>query len=229
MSEATTEAPPTKKASFLWIFLLIAIVLFSCFSLITVIQVFTDEVWLVPGDPDKFDPVASYAMVVDYAGADVQLTQIEALFVQQDGTLDLNASYEPSPEVRYLFYRQTRNNDAPTGTAASDAIWHRRIQVTISQPYEWVFVTSSPNDIPGVSYDLNLGMDRDREAEQLAVPFPALPAPECSFADLWSTALANHDIPDDAVATIIYDARGYNFIIQGTPINLIFDQNCAIQ
>ncbi|MGB7342373.1 MAG: hypothetical protein WBC91_25980 [Phototrophicaceae bacterium] len=229
MSDEMNPNPSNNKSAFLPIIIAIVVILFGCFTVVTVFQIFNDEVWLVPGNPDNFDPVASYAMVLDYAGADAQLTQIEALFVQQDGTLDLNASYEPAPEVRYLFYRQTRNNDAPTGTAASDAIWHRRVQITISKPYEWAFVTSQPNDDAGFSFALNLGMDRDREAEQLAVPFPALPAPECSFADFWAVALANNDMPPDAVATIIYDAIGYTFLIQGTPINLTFDQTCELQ
>lgn len=206
----------------------IALILIVIIAIITVLQIFSDEVWLVPGDPDNFDPISEYTMVLDYAGDDARLTRIEALFVKSDGTLDLNASYEPAPTVVYYFYRPTRDNNAPAGTAPSDAIWHSQVTITISQPFAWSVATQD-SDQDGFSMMLNLGMDRDRYVEVLAVAPPTLETPRCSFADFWDTAIETSEADSNAVATIIYDQTGYHFLIQGTTVNLLFDNNCELQ
>lgn len=206
------------------------LILLVIIALITVIQIFSDEVWLVPGDPDHFDPISEYSTVLEYAGEDVLLTRIEALFVKNDGTLDLNASYDPAPTVLYYFYRPTRDNNAPAGTSASDAIWHSQVTISISQPFEWSVATENPYDEEdGFSMVLNLGMDRDRYVEVLAPAPPVLDTPTCSFSDFWDTAIEEEEADSQAVATIIYEPTGYHFLIQGTQVNLLFDNDCELQ
>lgn len=224
MSEKTEVSQDKKRRSINWLILFIPL-MGACFALAIITQIFADEVWLAPGNPDAFDPIVYYEDVLDYAGDDVQFTGMFIQFVQQDGTLDLNAGYEPSPFVRYAFYRPTRENNAPTGASTNDEIWHRIVQVTISQPFEWAVVTAITND--GLSINVNLGMDRDTSIEQLAPVAEIASVPICDLSVFWDIALANANIPDDAVATIIYDATGYQFTIQGTAINLRFDPQCT--
>ena len=207
----------------------VGLMLIIIFALIIGGQILQDEVWLVPGDPDNFDPIAEYSSVLNYAGEDAQFVGLEAYFVQRDGTLDLNASYEPAPNVVYHFYRRTREtDDAPTGvSASSDSIWHRQVHITISQPFQWVFATQGAAG-DGVGFDVNLGMDRDRTIEIFEVPQSVIPAPSCSFRDFWTLAIESANADSESVATIIYDASGYHFIIQGTAINLLFNTDCEL-
>lgn len=193
------------------------------------LQVLEDEVWLVPGNPDKFDPIANYEEISSYAGENASLLQIESYYVRSDGTLDLNASYEPAPSVFYTFYRQTGtiDADAPTGVTVEDAINYRYVWVRITAPFQWTFATQGVAG-EGVGYDLNLGMDRDRSVEQVGIPEDSIPAPQCAYSELWQTALAESDADPNAVATIIYNASGYLFTITGTPISLQFDTDCTL-
>ena len=195
------------------------------FAVIIGLQVANDEVWLVPGDPNNFDPIAQYEQVRSYAGDNARLKRIEAQFVSADGTLNLNAGYEPSPRVMYDFYRITRQNNAPAGTSPQGAQWHRQIRVTVSKPFKWTFATQGAAG-DGVGFDLNLGMDRDRSVEILQNPGEAIPAPICSFRDFWVRAIEYAGADTGSVATIIYDQSGYTFLIQGTEIVLRFDQAC---
>lgn len=228
--EIKQENEESSRSGCIAIIIAIALILPVIIALITVIQIFADEVWLVPGDPDNFDPISEYSTVLEYAGDDALLTRIEALFVNSNGTLDLNASYEPAPKTLYYFYRPTRDNNAPTGTSASDAIWHNQIIVTISQPFEWSVATENPYDEEdGFSMVLNLGMDRDRYVEVLAPAPPILETPSCSFVDFWDIAIETREASSEAVATIIYDSTGYQFLIQGTQLNLLFDNDCELQ
>lgn len=207
------------------VLLVIIPLLLLIFGVIIGLQVAEDEVWLVPGDPNNFDPIANYAAVAEYAGENAQLTRIEAHFVKSDGTLNLNAGYDPAPRVIYQFFRATRDNNAPVGAAAANAIWHRQVNITISQPYKWTFATQGAAG-EGVGFDLNLGMDRDRYTEVLQVPPPAIPIPTCSFRDFWVDAIEGSNADVNAVATIIYDQSGYTFLIQGTDIALRFSHAC---
>ncbi|GAB5493531.1 MAG: hypothetical protein Phog2KO_37460 [Phototrophicaceae bacterium] len=229
MSETHSEKEPIKKTSYGCFFILILVFLGCLIAVITGLQILEDEVWLVPGNPDNFDPIAEYVSVLDYAGDDAQFVGMEAYFVGREGTLDLNASYVPAPNVVYSFYRSTRENtEAPAGVATSDnAIWHRRVRVTISQPFKWVFATQGVAG-EGVGFDVNLGMDRDRSVEIFEAPLPTIDAPSCSFRDFWTIAIEGYNADTEAVATIIYDSAGYRFLIQGTSINLLFDSNCEL-
>lgn len=229
MSDTQTESDVVENKSGCGGIIIALLVFFTL--LMTVIigsQIVEDEVWLVPGNPDNFDPIAEYQSVLAYAESDAQFVGMEAYFVQRDGTLDLNASYEPAPNVVYSFYRPTReSSDAPTGVASSDAIWHRQVRITISQPFKWVFATQGVAG-EGVGFDVNLGMDRDRSIEILEVPATVIPEPSCSFRDFWTLAIEDADADSESVATIIYNASGYRFLIQGTAINLLFNAECEL-
>lgn len=227
--ETQTAESGASKLGCIAVIIPIGFILIIIFAIIISAQILEDEVWLVPGDPDNFDPIAEYASVLNYAGENAQFVGLEAYFVKRDGTLDLNASYEPSPTVTYHFYRRTREtDDAPAGvSASSDAIWHRQVHIMISQPFQWVFATQGAAG-DGIGFDVNLGMDRDRTIEIFEVPLSVIPAPNCSFRDFWTLAIESANADSEAVATIIYDASGYHFIIQGTAINLLFNSDCEL-
>jgi hypothetical protein len=72
---------------------------------------------------------------------------------------------------------------------------------------------------------VNEGMTRDtRDPETIDNP-EFLAPPTCDFARLWSVAL-ERGAPADAVASIEYNAEGYEFRIQDTDVRLEFDTNC---
>lgn len=228
MTDETTDSSGSKLGC-IAVLIPISFILLIIFAIIIGVQILQDEVWLVPGDPDNFDPIAEYTSVLNYAGENVQFVGLEAYFVKRDGTLDLNASYEPAPNVTYHFYQRTREtDDAPAGVStSSDSIWHRQVHIMISQPFQWVFATQGAAG-DGVGFDVNLGMDRDRTIEIFDVPQSVIPAPSCSFRDFWTLAIESANADNEAVATIIYDASGYHFIIQGTDINLLFNSDCEL-
>lgn len=177
----------------------------------------------VPGDPTRFDPIASYQAVRDYAGDNTELVSIDAYYVRSDGTLDLTVT-NYTPRVVYEFTRETpRPADAPPiGAGGTAGKWYENISIEAYQPGKWWSVSSSSGDY---SF-MNKGMEREVEKPTSSQP-TTVPAPRCSFADLWAEAL-KHDAPRDAVAIIEYDRYGYRFSISGLSIDLRFDMECGL-
>ncbi len=179
----------------------------------------------VPGDAALFDPVASYASVLEYAGTGAELVSMEAFYVRSDGTLELTASYSPPPSVDYNFVRKLDKapaNAPPVGAGGSNTDpWYEPIEIRLFQPGQWRHVSSG-----GTSYTyVNQGMERDKDDPENGLSDPIVPAPVCSLAELWTAALAK-DAPADAVAIIKYDADGYTFRISGLSVNLEFGMDC---
>jgi len=213
---------PRKGGCFGLIFF-IGFVIVGCAVIIQIITIIEGGMWFIPGDPQNFDPIENYQAVADHAGNNVYLTEIRAQFVRRDGTLELGASYEPSPEVTYTFYRITGEvNNAPQGVQDSDAVTYREVSVFIRTPFEIPFYNG------GDSFQFNPGMDRYSWSERTGVPPQVVPVPTCSFYDLWTDAIELEDANRDAVARITYDIDGYNFRIDGTNVRLEFDHNCNV-
>jgi hypothetical protein len=175
----------------------------------------------VPGDATRFDPIANFQAIKDYAGEGALLTGFDAYFVRADGTLDLTAEYYPRVSVTFVIPTDAPADAPPIGAGgAMDGKWFIPVTIDIYQPGQWRKVTSN-----SLSYTyVNRGMQRDTDdptsADQLI-----LPDPSCSFAKMWTEAI-KRDAPSSAVAIIDYDAYGYHFRISDVSISLEFGLNC---
>ncbi len=199
----------------------------TVFSTITGIE--TVETRPVPGDVSRFDPVAALSEVAVFAGAEAQLVSMEAWYVRADGTLELTATYSPSPRVAYKFVREVpRPADAPPpGVGGANAgPWYETITVEAFQPGQWRTVTRIGGGVSIRFQYVNEGMTREVSSPAAAQPALAAP-PICALADLWQAAL-RRDAPGDAVAIITYDADGYRFSITGTGVDLRFGRDCQL-
>jgi hypothetical protein len=163
------------------------------------------------GDGSHFDPISTYPDIAKFAGDDLQLSSIHFYFVRSDGTLDLNAKYQP--HVYYYFFQRMdgRPADAPPVGAGGklNEKWYQPVSVDIRA-----------RNRPGERLDPQRSASQPTNTTQQAIP-----APSCSLQRLWSVALAQ-GAPKDAVATIDYDARGYSFRISDTSVSLTFDNQC---
>jgi len=186
----------------------------------------------VPGDPANFDPIKNYEAVRSFAGEGAQLLSMDANLVRSDGTLELTASYKPSPTVNYEFVRELQEppeDAAPLGVAGSspDGKWYEPVNVTIEQPGQSRHVTKigGGSNVEG-SYSTK-GMLKDI-GTATGKPGTIVPAPTCSLADLWQIAI-EQGAPKEAVANIDYDGNGYEFDITGTGISLEFGSDCKLK
>jgi hypothetical protein len=175
----------------------------------------------VEGDPANFDPILSFDSMQAFAGADAQLTEFEAHFVRSDGTLDLTATYVPSPRVKAEFMvKVDAPADAPPIGAGGGGIWYETITIDAYTPNQARRVTSS-----SLSYTyVNEGMTRSVRSPQTTTP-TFLESPTCPFEALWRVALTE-GAPSDAVAVITYDEDGYQFSIRDVGVSLQFTTDC---
>lgn len=179
----------------------------------------------VPGDPARFDPIASFQALRAFAGEGAILTDFEASFVRSDGTLDLTAEYKPSPRVQAEFLiPASPPADAPPVGAGGLGPWFRRVTIEAYRPGQTGRVTShGASGTVSYSYE-NEGMTRDADAPSTHRD-AALEPPTCSFAELWRAAIAK-GAPAHAVAVIEYDEDGYDFAIRDVGFDLEFDRGC---
>lgn len=178
----------------------------------------------VPGDAAKYDPIASYAQIVQAAGGshNLHLRTIDMHYVKSDGTLDLTADY--GAQVVYDFERVLDNppsSAAPLGAGGKPGgIISQRIFVTLDQPGMKTFTQ-------GRNY-YNYGMTISTSSPS-AYSGDDLPTPSCPLKQLWTAAIEQDDAPVNAVAHIYYDQTGYAFTIADTSIRLQFDGNCQLK
>jgi hypothetical protein len=158
----------------------------------------------VPSDPSHFDPIAAYDAVHQFAGADLDLAYINIDYARSDGTLDLNANYDP--RVEYEFFRELSTpppNAPPVGSkGVTDQKWDDQADILI-QPSRMLSVGGNVQGLKKI------------------------PAPKCSLKRLWDTAIEK-GASKDAVAIVRLDASGYSFRIEGTKIDLSFDTDCGL-
>lgn len=181
------------------------------------------EMRAVPGDVAHFDPVASYAAVRDLAGPGAKLVGMNVRFVRSDGTLDLTASYSPSPGVDYSFVREVPRpaNAPPPGAGGGGGPWYEPVQVRVFEPGRTVTRTTNGSRS---TFD-NTGMLRDPGTPTLRADKP-IRDPTCPIAALWKQATAGRSVPTDAVAVVRYEDDGYRFLITDLKINAAFDADC---
>jgi hypothetical protein len=159
----------------------------------------------IPGDAAYFDPIVAYDAVHKFAGATYDLSSIRINYVRSDGTLDLNAPYDPT--IQYEFVRELQTpppSMPPVGVqGVTDQKWDDQIEVLI-QPTRML---STQGYVQG---------------RTIAT------APKCSLKTLWSAAMEK-GASKDAVATILFSATGYHFSIRSTSITLEFDNDCHLK
>ena len=121
--------------------LAIGIVIGGCFGLVTLstyaVGYFVRGTRPIPGDTAKFDPIASYGDIAQFAGDNVQVEDIDMKFVKSDGTMDLTANY--GAEVSYRFAHvldNAPNNSAPLGAGGNPpgGTYAERIDVNVDHP-----------------------------------------------------------------------------------------------
>lgn len=187
------------------------------------------ETIAVAGDAANFDAVQELDTARQLAGDDLILIGLRASYVRSDGTMDLTATYNPSPRAYYTFLRQVpRPDNAPPpgvgGAGVGD--WYERLEVEAYRPGQASFVTQRSGASTLEYTYVNQGMLLDVADPQILADVEALPPPTCSFASLWQLAL-DRGFPADAVAVIEYNADGYTFSITGVG-RLSFNMRCNL-
>ncbi|HEV8322937.1 MAG TPA: hypothetical protein VG389_15090 [Myxococcota bacterium] len=172
------------------------------------------------GDVNHYDAVAGYGGVAAYAGPKAELIEMEIIHARSDGTVDLEAKYEP--RVEYEMFRPDAKSEGdeeeelPVG-ARGKSNGFQTVHVTIFEPRIWSVTVN------GVRHDeRHLGMDRNIHAKGSAPSDHeklAIPPPTCSLRGLWKEAI-EAGAPKDAVADIHYDREGWTFKISDIDFEL---------
>lgn len=184
-----------------------------------------------PGDASAFDPIASLPEVAAFAGEDLLFLEMTARYVRSDGTLELTASYTPSPTVEYRFMREVPRpaNAPPPGVAGSTSgPWYEPITVTLEKPGVLRRITRTGGGVNISTQMVTEGMTRNVGDPTSNVSGEFIALPTCPLAQLWGTAI-ERGADREAVAVIEYDANGYEFRITGTSFSLDFDAECRVQ
>ncbi len=182
-----------------------------------------------PGSATRFDFVAALPEVKAYVGEGAQLLSFDARHVRADGTMDLTAVYRPSPEVDYVFTRAVPPPDTapPLGTTQSSSTWQQRVTVKVSRPGQRFFVNSRQGGLT-LSYNyVNKGMEKTVHDPALTNVPDVSGRQICSLRDLWQQAI-QLGVPQDGVATIVYNARDYRFKQHGSVKTYIFGLDCKL-
>jgi hypothetical protein len=182
----------------------------------------------VPGPTTRFDPVSAAPRVAAFAGDGAALVRLEARFVREDGTQDLEADYVGhATAAEYVFSRLAATGGGPPAPLGASPARSPRdsVTVTIQRP-AWVHVHRIGGGSEVEGNFKHLGMERTESGESSAAD--SVPLPSCSFADLWRVA-RRHDAPAGAVAHITYDKAGYTFTIDGTPLTIQLDMSCRLK
>jgi hypothetical protein len=189
-----------------------------------------DTVWSphptypAPGeDNSRFDPIAAIPAIQTQIGESPELMSLRSTYVKSDGTQDLTTEIY-NARTTYEFVREVPepDNAPPIGAGGSaDGKWYQVTGVDIFRPGQWRSVSGSEN----YTYQ-HKGMDLDNHDARGTKP-ETLAIPRCSFATLWQQAIQD-GIPDSAVASISYDAEGYDFSISDLAYYAEFNQDCEL-
>lgn len=227
----SSKSSSTGCSAFVVVALIVAFIagciLFGVRGLPVIIAKFNKNNKPVPGDPHRFDPVASLTAVAAFAGPDSQLVGFEARFVRSDGTMDLTADY--NPEVKYSFQRiiQASDKNKPLGAGGGPGPRYVPVTVQVWKPGRIMFHHRIGGGVSSKWNEMERGMRREEGSEQV-MPVGKPVTLRCSLEKLWQTAIQK-GAPSDAVAAIRYDADwGYRFSIADTDVRLSFDDNCLL-
>src|SRR5258708_31770528 len=224
MTTKQATSGPNRIVLFLGMILLILGLMAACVGLITALSYFQGYVVKgtrpIPGDVAKYDPIASYPQIVQFAGGNPKLLSIDMKFVKADGTLDLTADY--GAEVYYYFAHvldRSPTNASPLGAGGNPGgTYAEAITVHLVKPGMRNYRRDNYYDYAISSLTLS--------ASPLTQTI--LDPPSCPLKQLWDAAI-KHDAPANSVAHIEYGDYGYTFSIEGTQIHLEFDPNCQLK
>ncbi|MCB9456078.1 MAG: hypothetical protein H6671_08835 [Anaerolineaceae bacterium] len=183
----------------------------------------------VPGEAAHFEPFVALPGIFEYAGAGAELVSIDLRYVRSDGTMDLTAeSYRPRAEYTFVRPAAPPADAPPIGAGGSvSGQWYERVTIEAYQPGQWRHVTTISGGVSTEYSYMNQGMERDIDSPISSKP-PVIARPECSLAEMWEAA-KKQDAPQDAVATITYNAQGYDFRISALSISLQFGTDCRLR
>lgn len=179
----------------------------------------------VMGDAANFDFSAAWGDIQAFAGADARLLEFRAQGVRSDGTLDLTANYNPRVDLEFVREVPRPADAPPLGAGGGPGPYYEPIEIEIYRPGTRRSVSSTSNGVRTTYQYVNEGMVRDTNSVTTSLRGMFLPTPECTFAELWQTAL-DQGAPAEAVAAIEYDEDGYTFYINGLSVRIEFDTGC---
>jgi len=174
--------------------------------------------------PSSFDPFGDLKEVIAGVGRpSARLVSIEATGVRSDGTMDLTAKYQPAPRASYEFIEETdegKEKMPPVGAGRKpDDVWARVLKAEAYRPGQRSYVQKTGGNINAKYWHTNQGVTVKPDSPRAQALPSALPAPSLSTREMWEKALSM-GAPKDAVATVSYDAKGYEFSITGTGLSL---------
>jgi len=209
---------------------IIGVVYMSCSNFFA--EMMGEETYAIAGDTRQFDPFAKLAEVRSRVPKEARLVSISAVFVRSDGTMDLHATYVPSPSAEYIFHvplAKAPENAPPVGAGRGpDDVWFQEVQVKCWKPGQMRHVSrTSGGTRTSYSYR-HLGMEIERRDPQSGKPEEGLPAPRCTTQKLWELALSK-GADRSAVARIEYNKDGYEFRIDRTEVRFECDADCRIK
>jgi hypothetical protein len=177
---------------------------------------FDADTTTLASDPRRFEPLSGTSEVQAFVTAAAQLLEVDARHVRPDGTMDLEADYDP---ICMYKFRVAGTPDARPLGAGGGRTENTEVEVIVRRPG-----TMGSTTINGrTSNFFNRGMRKSFALTNSRLS-PA-PPPRCSAAILWQAALSR-GAPSSAVARIVYDASGYELTIQDTPVRVHFDSEC---
>jgi hypothetical protein len=191
-----------------------------------------EKTYEISGDNTRFDPFAKLDEVRSRVPAGSRLVSIEATFVRSDGTMDLTATYTPSPQTTYKFVHlldKAPENAPPVGAGRGpNDKWYEEIVVTCYRPGQRRFVTRTSGGTTTKYNYTHLGLDVDIRDPQSGKPEEAMSDPKCSTQKLWELA-TQKGADKNAVARIEYDKDGYRFSIDRTDVRFECDADCRVK
>ncbi|MBP7005603.1 hypothetical protein KBB27_00555 [Patescibacteria group bacterium] len=195
------------------------------------IQTRVEPTQALPGDATHLDPVQALPAVRSYVGGDAQIVSFFAQFVRVDGTVDLEASYSPSPAVRYVFSKAAdiSGNKPPIGTGGGQdgLMLGQTVNVTLTRPGQRFFVTKRDGMFSSSYSYTSKGMQKTEEDPRMIQTHPKNTLPICSLQELWRQAV-EAGAPSDGVATITYTGDLYTFSVYGRSMTFAFSPECSL-
>lgn len=214
-------------------FLMLSIFVFNWGTDLPIIGNFVTQGTVIPpGNPESFDPIATFAEVQAYAGPNSRITSMTADLVNSDGTLNLKAKYGTRrATVTYDFFNQLSEPPAdapPIGAGGSpDGKWYEPVRVTITQPGENRYMHRISQGYSFKGNYLHQGMEKSTSPAVGEAWGKLIDAPTCPFKPFWDKAIELR-APKEALASITYSETGYRFSIDDTNIDLQFGLDCQI-
>ncbi|MBN1413268.1 MAG: hypothetical protein JW969_20675 [Spirochaetales bacterium] len=185
----------------------------------------------IPGDSRKFDPVANFNAVAEFAGENALLYGFTIQYIKPDGTVDFGDKYDPY--VVYTFFVPNKNKkrtvideEIPLGVSqnqpAPEPDW-LQVTITVSKPH-WESYDDGDVYYPGMRRSESILYNSEEWLEK-APKLDNVNRLPISLSKIWSNAIDHGAPAKNVVANINYNYQGYFFTIGGTGYKFHFDLN----